>query len=101
MTDKPALVEQVDRDCVAEMLRVAEFWPGHVPMIAMVEIAARHRQPPAARVAELEAENARLRECLASFRFIANTTDREPPNASVMVNVNLCRKARDLLGDAK
>lgn len=34
---------QADKECVAEMLRAAETWPGHDAAQAMREIAASHR----------------------------------------------------------
>jgi len=54
----------------------------------------------AAAIERLVAERDRLAEALKPFRQLANCTDSEPDGASVIVNVNRARDARQALKDA-
>ena len=89
MTDQPALVEQRDRDAGADFL---ESWaPG--PEMTVVKLArafARHRQPDATRVAELEAENARLRDALGEICRDSNSdwTEKRVCPADVLDDIH-------------
>jgi hypothetical protein len=54
----------------------------------------------AAAIERLVAERDRLAEALKPFRLLANCTDSEPDGASVIVNVNRARDARQALKGA-
>ena len=51
----------------------------------------------AAAITALEARCEQLEAALKPFRLLANCTDSEPAGASVIVNVNRARDARDAL----
>ena len=108
MTDKPAPVEQADRDAAADLYleQHQPAWEHDYAKAAairkgsfndyVVQAFARHRQPLAARVAELEAENALFKNALIEIRGYSEPNGMTRRKLKAIATDAL---ARALLGD--
>lgn len=76
---------------------VRRWRENHEGVVASKRTAEQYRDQFKAELATLRARNAELVEGLRPFARIADMEERAEPLTSVMVNVDLCRRARTLI----